>query len=89
MVEMIEFGETAKLLGSVAIIGDKINLPILQLILLFSEFALHLLQLHGVLLNRLRLLINLLLKRARNLHHFLVMLTNSLSGAIDIFLKII
>lgn len=62
------------------------HLPVLELILLFSELSLHLLELHGVLLNRLRLLIDLLLQGARHLHHVLVVLGDPISRPIDIFL---
>ena len=56
------------------------DLHVLQLILFLSEFALHLLQLFGVLVNRFRLFIDLLLQCPRDLHHVLVM---SLQGNVQ------
>ena len=64
-------------------------LPILELILLFSELSLHLLELHRVLLNRLRLLIDLLLQGARHLHHVLIVLVDPITRPIDIFLQVL
>ena len=58
------------------------------MILLFSELALHLRQLHRVLLNRLRLLVDLLLQRARDLHHFRVVLADSVAGTVHILLQV-
>ena len=63
--------------------------PVFELILLFGKFSLHLFQLHRVLLNRLRLLIDLLLQRARHFHHLLIVLIDPIAGAIDIFLQIL
>lgn len=62
------------------------NLPIFKLILLLCKFALHLFELHGILLNRLRLLINLLLQRPGDLHHLLIVLIDPVTSSIDIFL---
>ena len=68
---------------------DILHLPVLKLILLFGELALHLLQLHRVLLDRLRLLVDLLLERARDLHHFRVMLPDSLAGTVHVLLQVL
>ena len=77
-------GEQCKLLYT-----DILHLPILELILLFGELALHLLQLHRVLLDRLRLLVDLLLERARDFHHFRVVLADSLAGTVHVLLQIL
>ena len=66
-----------------------LHLPVLELILLFGELALHLLQLHRVLLDRLRLLVDLLLERARDLHHLRVVLADPLAGTVHVLLQVL
>ena len=63
-------------------------LPILALILLLLELSFHLFQLHSVLVDGLRLLINLLLQGARDLHHVLIVSVDLVSGFVRIFLEV-
>ena len=59
------------------------------MLLLFSKLSLHLLVLHLVLLNGLRLLVDLLLEGARDLHHLLVVLLDPLTSPVHILLQVL
>ena len=64
-----------------------LNLHVLASILLFGELPFHLLELHGVFLDGLRLLVDLLLEGARDLHHVLVVLVDLLARPPHVLLK--
>ena len=59
------------------------------MLLLFSKLSLHLLVLHLVLLDGLRLLVDLLLQGARDLHHLLVVPLDPLTRPVHILLQVL
>ena len=65
-----------------------LDLPVLELVLLFDEVSLELLKLGVILLDRLSLLVDLLLQRLRDLVHVLVVLVDLLTGLVHIFLQV-
>lgn len=60
--------------------------PVFKLVLLLNELSFHLLQLHGVLINGLCLLIDLLLECPRDFHHVLLVLVDLLASLPYVFL---
>ena len=71
------------------VVAEQSYLPVFQLILLFSKFALHLLKFHRVLVNGLCFLINLFLEGPCDLHHLLVMSIDLISGLIHVILEVL
>lgn len=73
------------LLGDVDFAGIE---PVLQSVLLFGKLSFHLLEAHGVLVDGLSLLVDLLLEGASDLHHIIVVHIDLLSRPVRILYQV-